>query len=409
MKAKEHVELRDLYYFGEERQRAAYVLAGVAAAGILLALGLSYFSSEGIRRFAFSYLLNFCFFLSLSLGALCFVIVSHLTRAGWNVTWRRLAELMAAALPLWAILFVPILAFVLFGHDVLYAWNVDVNELGPDDLIRKKAPYLSATFFTVRAVVYFLIWSTLARFFWRSSQAQDSSGDKKLTLSMQKWSGPAIVLFGFTLTFAAFDWLMSLDPYWFSTIFGVYFFAGSAVGFLAALILGAQFLQQRGLLKESLTVEHYHDLGKLLFGFVFFWGYIAFSQYMLMWYANIPEETQWYLVRQTGGWVGISLALLFGHFLLPFPGLLSRHVRRNRIALASWSVLLLVMHWVDLYWLVMPQLSKDAGPTFSLVDLCCLVGLGAAYVAAVLWVAADRALIPIKDPRLAESLAFKNV
>ncbi|MCH5372962.1 MAG: quinol:cytochrome C oxidoreductase, partial [Planctomycetes bacterium] len=180
------------------------------------------------------------------------------------------------------------------------------------------------------------------------------------------------------------------------------------VGFLAALILAAQFLQHLGLLTASITVEHYHDLGKLLFGFVFFWGYIAFSQYMLMWYANIPEETGWYLIRQTDGWAGVSLVLLFGHLLLPFLGLLSRHVRRNRIALAGWALWLLVMHWIDLYWLVMPQFSESAGPTFGWIDLCCLVGLGAAYVSAVLWAAADRALIPVKDPRLLESLAFRN-
>jgi hypothetical protein len=249
----------------------------------------------------------------------------------------------------------------------------------------------------------------LATFFYRNSRLQDRSGDKELTLRMQKWSGPAVVAFGFTLTFASFDWLMSLDAHWFSTIFGVYFFAGCAVGAIAALILAAQYLQQRGLLKESITVEHYHDLGKLLFGFVFFWGYIAFSQYMLIWYANIPEETQWFLVRQTGGWAGISLILLFGHLLLPFPGLLSRHVRRNRLALMGWSAWLLIMHWIDLYWLVMPQLTGKDGPTFGLVDLCCLIGLGAAYGSAVLWAAGDRALIAVRDPRLPESLAFKNL
>jgi hypothetical protein len=268
---------------------------------------------------------------------------------------------------------------------------------------------LNANFFTIRAVVYFLVWTGIARYYWRCSQAQDATGDKQLTLGMQKWSGPAIILLALTLTFASFDWLMSLDAHWFSTIFGVYFFSGSAVGFVAALILGAQLLQKRGLLVQSITVEHYHDLGKLLFGFVFFWGYIAFSQYMLIWYANIPEETGWFMVRQTGGWLGISLLLLFGHFLLPFPGLLSRHVRRHRAALALWSVLLLVMHWVDLYWVVMPELPENAGPVFGLVDLCCLVGMGALYIASVVFVAADRPLIAVKDPRLAESLAFKNM
>jgi hypothetical protein len=407
MTAKPHAELRDLYHFGQERQRAARVLASLGAVGVLLALVFSFFATEGLRQFAFSYLLSYCYFLSLALGALCLVLVSHLTRSGWNVVWRRLAELMAATLPCWALLFLPILAFLWFGGGALFHWN-DPAVMRDDPLIREKVPYLNAGFFTLRAVVYLAIWSALASYYYRNSRLQDHSGDKQLTLRMQKWSGPALVVFGFTVTFASFDWLMSLDAHWFSTIFGVYFFGGTAVGAIAALILAAQYLQHRGLLKESITVEHYHDLGKLLFGFVFFWGYIAFSQYMLIWYANIPEETQWFLIRQTGGWAGISLILLFGHFLLPFAGLMSRHVRRNRILLGGWAAWLLVMHWLDLYWLVMPQLSKEAGPTFGLVDLCCLIGLGSLYVSSFLWAVGDHALIPVRDPRLAESLAFEN-
>lgn len=406
MKAIENVTLRDRYHFGDQWQRPVYALAAVGVVGIVLALGLSLYSGDGLRPFAFSYLLNYCYFLSLSLGALCFVIVSHLTRSGWNVTWRRLAEVMAGTLPLWAILFLPILALVLFGGGSLFSWN-DPELRQHDEVLLKKAPYLNATFFTIRAALYLLVWSLLGRFYLVGSRRQDQTGDKQVTLTMQKWSGPAIVAFGFTLTFASFDWLMSLDPHWFSTIYGVYYFSGSAVGFIAALILAAQFLQQRGLLTSAITVEHYHDLGKLLFGFVFFWGYIAFSQYMLIWYSNIPEETRWYLLRQSGGWLGISLLLLFGHLLLPFPGLLSRSVRRNRAALAGWSVWLLVMHWIDLYWLVMPQLYED-GPAFGLVDVGCLVGLGCVYIATALWVASDQALIAHKDPRLAEALAFKT-
>jgi hypothetical protein len=159
---------------------------------------------------------------------------------------------------------------------------------------------------------------------------------------------------------------------------------------------------------RAITLEHYHDLGKLLFSFVFFWGYIAFSQYMLIWYANIPEETRWLLVRQTNGWQWIGLLLVFGHLLVPFLGLLSRHVRRHRAALAGWSALLLVMHWLDLYWLVMPTYSPAALP-FGLADVLCLVGIGSLYLAAVVHVAADRALVPLRDPRLDESLVFHNV
>jgi hypothetical protein len=165
-------------------------------------------------------------------------------------------------------------------------------------------------------------------------------------------------------------------------------------------------LQKYGYLQDCITADHYHDLGKLLFGFVFFWGYIAFSQYMLIWYANIPEETTWYMARQTNGWTVISLLLLFGHFLLPFCGLMSRRAKRNKRVLAGWAVWLLVMHWVDLYWLAAPK--AGSGPQFGVVDVLCLVGMLGLYGAVLLRIAAERGLIPQRDPWLAESLAFRN-
>jgi hypothetical protein len=200
---------------------------------------------------------------------------------------------------------------------------------------------------------------------------------------------------------------MSLNPRWFSTIFGVYYFSGAVVGFLAAVILLAMSLQAGGRLEASITVEHYHDLGKLLFAFVIFWGYIAFSQYLLIWYANIPEETDWYLVRQAGGWATVSLVLLFVHLLIPFFGLLSREVKRRKALLGFWAVWLLVAHWIDLYWLVMPSVAP-AAPPLRATDIGCLLGIGCLYLAAIFHAADGRALVPVGDPRLAESLAFEN-
>ena len=224
---------------------------------------------------------------------------------------------------------------------------------------------------------------------------------------MERLSGPALLLLALTVTFAAFDWLMSLDPRWYSTIFGVYYFSGAIVGFLAAVILLAMLLQRGGRLTASVTVEHYHDLGKLLFAFVIFWGYIAFSQYLLIWYANIPEETGWYLVRQTGDWAGVSVLLLCVHLLLPFFGLLSREVKRRKVLLGFWAVWMLAAHWIDVYWLVMPSVSPTR-PPLAMVDFGCLAGLGCLYLAAVAHAAQGRALLPLGDPRLPESLAFEN-
>ena len=388
--------------------------AVVGAVGIGLALLLCLAREEnGVRHFLHAYLLNFAYFLSIALGALFFVATQQLTAAGWSVTVRRIAELMAGMLPWMLALFIPLLLLVLMGNSQLYHWN-DTTLLDPDSehydpLIAMKRAYLNPAFFGVRAVIYFLIWGLLARFFLSRSTEQDETRDPELTLKMQRVSAPALVLFALTLTFAAFDWLMSLDAHWFSTIFGVYYFAGSALSFFAAIIIISQLLQASGRLSRAITVEHYHDLGKFLFGFVVFWAYIAFSQYMLIWYANIPEETQWFQVRQTNGWGSVSVVLIFANFFIPFFFLVSRHIKRNRLTLAIGAVYILAVHWLDLYWIVMPSLMKVHTLSGLLIDLACFVGFAGLCVAGFGWVAGSRSLVPVGDPRLHEALAFKNM
>jgi len=251
------------------------------------------------------------------------------------------------------------------------------------------------------------VWIFLARFFLRHSLEQDATSDPQPTLRMERLSPVALILFAFTVTFASFDWLMSLAPHWYSTIYGVYYFSGAVVAILSCLILAAALLQATGRLRESITIEHYHDLGKLLFAFVVFWGYIAFSQYMLIWYANIPEETAWYLPRQTGSWRTVSLVLLFGALLIPFLGLISRGPKRRKPMLAFWAAWLLVAHWLDVYYLVMPSLHAEHLP-LGLLDVSLTIGLSGFYLAAVARAARGRSLVPVGDPRLAESLAFEQ-
>jgi hypothetical protein len=378
----------------------------VGLAGLTAGAVLGWRRGDALAQFSASYLLNYCFFLSLSLGALFSVAVDHAARAGWNVNLRRLAEIMAANMSCLVLLFVPIAALVLLGSHGLYAWN-DPSRVAGDPLLRGKAAYLNPGFFGVRSVIYLAVWWLLARFYWQRSVEQDRTGDPSLTLRMERLSPIALLLYAVTITFAAFDWLMSLSPLWYSTIFGVYFYSGAVVGFFAAIILMALALQGCGRLKNAVTIEHYHDLGKLLFAFVVFWGYIAFSQYLLVWYANLPEETQWYRARQSGPWVWVSLGLLFGNLLIPFFGLLSRHVKRRRWALAFWAVWLLVMHWIDLYWIIMPGLSPRVLP-LGPIDGCLFLGLGGVYLAGLVHVAGQHALVPLADPRLGESLAFEN-
>lgn len=375
-------------------------IVGLAALAVTFLLGLVL---RDLSHFFYAYLVSYCYFLSLSLGALFFVALQHVTRAGWSVVVRRMAEIVAANMPMMAVLLIPVLA----GTTVLYEWTHAAE--GPHaELIQAKRAYLNLPFFIVRCVAYLALWSWLARRLLGRSLEQDRTADVDLTLRLARFSGLTIVLFALTITFAAFDLIMSLTPAWYSTIFGVYYFSGSMVGIMALLSLIAMGLQAAGLLGRTvITREHYHDLGKLLFGFVFFWGYIAFSQYMLMWYANIPEETTWYLVRQSGPWLYVSLLLLFAHFFLPFMGLLPRRVKRRRLPLAFWALWMLVLHWVDLYWLIMPTHSPNHAP-FGPMEIGCFVGLGCLFVAGLARVAGESSLIPVGDPRLVESLEFEN-
>ena len=392
---------------GSFARPVSWVLLIIGGAWLAVGVGFALVTGYGgFKQFLHSYLVSFAFFLSISLGGLFFVVLQHVTRAGWSVTVRRLAELLAANMLNLTLLSLPIIVPVLLGNVDLYPWT-DRTVVEDSQLLQHKAAYLNPTFFAVRAVFYFVVWGLLARFFLQRSLEQDESADAALTQQMERLSPVAMLLLALTITFASFDWLMSLEPTWFSTIFGVYYFSGAVVGFLALVILAAVLLQASGRLTSSVTVEHYHDLGKLLFAFVVFWGYIAFSQYMLIWYANIPEETEWYLARQTGAWKWVSLVLLFGHLLIPFLGLLSREVKRRKMLLGGWALWLLVMHWIDVYWLVMPSLD-GSGPPVSPIDVCCLVGIGGVYFAGVVRLADDRSLVARGDPRLEESLAFEN-
>jgi hypothetical protein len=392
-------EPRHLGAMGERLWRTA-TLVGLLA--LVASLALAALEPGGWRRLLFAYLLDFAYLLTLSLGALYFVMLHHLTHAGWSVVVRRIAEGLAAALPALLLLFIP----VALGLRVLYPW-ARPEVLASDPVLQHKAAYLNPAFFLVRCVFYLVVWSVLARYFVSRSLAQDRSGEPALTLRMQARSAPAMIAFALTVTFAAFDLLMSLEPRWYSTIFGVYVFAGAVVGIYALLPLLAYGLQTRGLLPRAVTVEHYHDMGKLLFGFIVFWAYIGFSQYMLIWYANIPEETSWLFRRQHHGWGVVGLVLVFGHFVLPFVALISRAIKRRPKALAIAAAWMLVMHWVDLYWVVMPAVSPSSAVP-HLLDVTLLIGLGGLWLAAAARAMRTHSLLPERDPRLAESLAFEN-
>jgi hypothetical protein len=375
------------------------VLAVVGIGGSLLYAGAAEGGTEYLLE---TYLVSFAFFLSISLGAMFFVLLQHCTRAGWSVVVRRVAEAVAGNMWVMAVLAIP----VVLGMDHLYHWT-DTAAAAHDPILAGKVGFLNPSFFLVRLVAYFVIWSLMARFLHRTSVAQDASGDPALTLRLERLSAPGMVLFALSLNFAAFDLLMSLDAHWFSTIFGVYYFAASVVVFMAMMPKILYAMQMRGILKNAVTVEHYHDFGKLLFAFIVFWAYIAFSQYMLIWYGNLPEETQWFLKRQTGGWAVVSLLLIFGHFLVPFLLLVSRAIKRRPLLLALTGGYVAVMCWIDIYWLVVPEFSPGVA-RFGLLDILCFLGINGVYSAAIVLRLGRHSVVAEKDPRLEESLAFEN-
>jgi hypothetical protein len=274
--------------------------------------------------------------------------------------------------------------------------------------------------------VYLAVWALLARFFVSNSAAQDRDHSVSRSETMSKWAGPAAILFGLTTTFAAFDWIMSLNPAWFSTMFGVYFFAACAAGGFSMIALVCLRVQAHGLMKDLITAEHYQDLGKLLFGFgIVFWAYIAFSQYMLIWYGNVPEETTWFLARQVGQWRLVSAALLLGHFVIPFLFLISRWTKRWQGTLTFGVAWMLVFHWVDLAYLIQPVIPHDigsfdtydallaayAGERAPLLDPAMLaISIGALFllVGGTLKRLSRTGLLCKGDPRLGESLRFEN-
>ncbi len=370
----------------------SFIMAGAAMLAIALAVG-------DRRQFSFSYLTAVLDVLTTALGCLFFVLLHFVTRSRWSVVVRRWAEQASVAIPVASALLLPLG----FGLGALYPW-ADVSIVRSDPLLQHRQPVTNALSFGARTLADLLVWSALAWWFRRKSLQQDLDRDPRITRVLQAASAPALVLVGVTVTAAAFDWIMSLDRHWSSSIFGVYFFAGSVVSGLALLILMAIIVRPGDPFESFCGAAHRHDLGKLLFGFICFWAYIAFSQFLLIWYANIPEETEWYAIRMRGGWRLMTLILALGHFVVPFFFLLSREVKRRRATLAAAAFWILLMHYADLYWLIMPNLHRG-GPRLQPVDALTLMGVAAIATAVVAHFLFSSPRVAAGDPAFAESFA----
>lgn len=379
------------------------IAAGTGAVGALL-VALGFLLDP--RQAAFSTLAAWSYWHGIALGALLLVMIHHAMNSSWFVVLRRPAEAAAAAMPVLALLFIPVLLAV--GE--LYPWTAPAAMLAPElaEAIERKRAYLNQPFFVVRAVLYFAIWTLAALLLRRWSLRQETGDGVAIARHQRALAAVMLPPVGFALTFAAFDWLMSLSPGWYSTVFGVYVFAGDILAALSLLAVIAWLLQRAGALEGEVTVSHVHALGKLILTFLIFWAYIAFCQLLLIWIADLPEEIGWYATRTRGGWGAIGAVLALGHFLLPLFALLSRELKRRAPALAAVAGWLLVMHLVDVYWLVMPALDPD-GVRPHWLDLAAFLGVGGIVVACGVRLLAAAPLVPRGDPRLQRSRHFTTI
>ncbi|MBP3959260.1 hypothetical protein J8F10_28785 [Gemmata sp. G18] len=381
------------------------LVAVLLGTGALLVIGLF----TDAKQFYHSYLFGYVFALDIALGALFWTLIHHVADAGWSVGLRRVFEnINRAIIPLTA-LFVPVLVGTFTGN--LHAWYEFVHTVPQkghgEHLWHVKHLYFNTPFFATRIVIYFAVWIGYSVVMRNWSTKQDAVGGVALTRKMQWWAPSGVALLGLTTTFFAFDVLMSLQYSWFSTIFGVYFWAGGIRGSLATVVLVVLGLRAAGFLRNTITMEHLHDVAKIMFGFTVFWTYIAFAQYFLIWYGNVPEETQFYLLRRNGAWNTMSILLPILYFVVPFFMLLPRAHKRSPVWLALISSWILVMHAYDLYWQVMPVLHQDT-IHFHWLDAAAPVFMFSVVLLSAIWGFTRLPLIPIRDARLNETIGYEN-
>jgi hypothetical protein len=371
-----------------------------AAAGFLgVVMAIVGFAISGADRFFEAYLVAYVFWAGVALGSLAILMLIHLTGGAWGLMIRRPLEAATRTIPLMAVLFIPIV----FGMGHLYEWT-HPDVVANDPVIREKVAYLNTPFFLIRQVIYWTIWSTLALLLNRWSVEQDRTGDPALIAKFSKLSGGGMVVHWLTLTFAMVDWVMSLNPHWFSTLWGMLFLVGQGLSALAFAIVILIMLAQHAPLNRIVSPHHLHDLGKLLFAFLMLWAYLSFSQFLIIWSANTVEEIPHYFVRMRNGWQWLGAVLILLHFAVPYALLLSRDVKRdvNRLrVIAAWLVFIRL---ADYFWYVSPEFHQD-GFTISLFDVALPIALGGIFVAMYAYNLRGRPLLPLQDPGLEKAIA----
>lgn len=365
--------------------------------GLVLSILAFFIDKERSIR---NYNLIFTILVSIGIGNLFLVALEYLSGAIWSTVIRRIPELFSSLIPILALIGI----FVLTNTHSIFHW-AHSEAVQNDKILQLKSPYLNQEFLIIRYFVFFALWFVFYKIIITNSVNQDLNGDVKFTKSNSKWSAVFMPVFAFTLTFFSIDYIMSTEPHWYSTIFGVYYFSGTVLAALATVTLSIVLLHENGFLWNLLRADHFYNLGALLFAFVNFWAYIAFSQFLLIWYANLPEESFWMINRWKNGWEIFSFILIFCHFLIPYFALLSQQANSNLNRLKFISAWIFLMHYVDLYWLMMPSFYKDL--TFGWIEISYFIlMIGFLFVFFINRFNKLKNLIPINDPKLKRSLEF---
>jgi hypothetical protein len=351
-----------------------------------------------MTQFLQSYLMAYMLCLGITLGCLALGMVHQLSGGAWGVLIRRQIGAASRVLPVMTVLFLPIV----LGMHRLYPWtNADL--VAHDEMLQHKHLYLNAPFFLVRAVIYFAVWNALSYFLNRWSLEQDFNPDPRIARRMQLLSGGGLVAYGLTITFASFDWLMSLNPWWYSTIYGVLIMGGQGLSAMAFLIASVVWLSRRPPLDRIVVSAHLHDLGNLLLAFVMLWAYFSFSQYLIIWAGNLPLEIRWYLYRVQTGWRFIGIVLMLFHFAVPFVLLLSRNVKRERDLIVRVAIGILIVRVIDLFWLIAPEFHQQ-GVFVHWLDILLPPTMFALWLGCFVFQLRDRAILPVHDPQFDETL-----
>ena len=370
------------------------MIAGVL--GVVLAVA-GYFMS-GPDRFYQAYLIAYTFWMGVILGSMALLMVQHLSGGVWGIVLRRPFEAALRTLPVMTVLFLPIV----FGMHSLYEWS-HADAVANDPILQAKAPYLNTPFFLIRQVIYFVIWNAMAFMLTRWSAEHDRTGAPALLDRLGRISGAGLVIYFLTVTFAMVDWTMSVNPHWFSTIWGMLYIGGQGLSAFAFGICVLVMLSQTAPLNRVLTSHHFHDLGKFLFAFLMLWAYLSFSQFLIIWSANLPEEIPHYLDRWDNSYQYLSIFIIVGHFIVPYALLLSRDLKKNAGKLRIIATWILFARVADYYWHIAPELHEE-GLSISLLDVALPLAIGGIFISLFVTQLGGRSLLPVNDPDLDKAL-----